>query len=403
MKLERASEKIPWKSLTHFGIFLIILVVGTVATLIVGEVEGLARADLSNAPVQAMTATANNEVMYATLADASRPGIYRSQNNGRAWERVGVGPGVVLNTLAVHPVNHQVLYAGAAGGPVATSNNLWRSDDGGQTWQKFFLSLPGNVDSLIPAVTALAVDPYQPESLYVGTEGQGVYKFDVGREGIGYELVGGVSLYNANVTKLVVGPDSDVYALTPEGLYISRDDDDGWQKLDTVPEYPISLAVAPTDADTIYAGVPSSGAYRSTDGGRTWENIAEGLGLVPGAALRVTALTVDEADSWRLAAATAYGIGKQIAGGGIYESKDGGSSWTKLGDTDRIINELTFDDGTIHAVSDEGLVRYNSPDKPAPAIPFLDSFTQFSGLQLFMLALTTGLGALALVGQKRWM
>lgn len=402
MRLAQALEKTSWKLLTRMGTFLIILVIGALATLIVGEVEGLARADLSNAPIRAMATTPDSEVIYATLADASRPGIYRSQNNGRAWERVGVGPGVTLNTLAVHPINHQVLYAGAAGGPVATSNNLWRSDDGGQTWHKFFLSLPGNVDGLIPAVTALAVDPYQPESLYVGTAGQGVYKFDVGQEGIGYELVGGVSLYNANVTKLVVGPGSDVYALTPEGLYTSRADD-GWQKLDTVPEYPISLAVAPTDADTIYTGVPSSGAYRSTDGGRTWANIAGGLGLVPGAALRVTALTVDEADSWHVAAATAYGIGKKLAGGGIYESKDGGTSWTKLGDTDKIINELTFDDGIIHAASDDGLLRYSTPDKPAPALPFLDSLTQFSGLQLFMLALTTGLGALALVGQKRWM
>lgn len=387
----------------RIGLFIVILIVGTISTLVVGEVEGLARADLSNTPVRAMTTTADNTAMYATVADSERPGIYRSRNNGRAWELVGSGPGVTLNTLAVHPVNQRVLYAGAAGGPVATSNNLWRSDDGGQTWQKFFLSLPGNVDGVIPAVTTLAVDPYQPESLYVGTGGQGVYKFDVGREGVGYELVGGVSLYDAYVTKLVVGPGSDVYALTLEGLYTSRGDDDGWQKLGTVPEYPISLAVAPTDPDTIYAGVPSSGAYISTDGGRTWESIAKGLGLVPGAALRVTALTVDKADSWHVAAATAYGIGKQIAGGGIYESKDGGSSWNKLSDTNKIINELTFDDGTIHAVSDDGVVRYTTPDKPASAIPFLDSLAQFSGLQLFMLTLTTGLGALALIGQKRWM
>lgn len=399
MRLKRT----PLPQLMRIGLFIVILIVGTISTLVVGEVEGLARADLSNTPVRAMTTTADNTAMYATVADSERPGIYRSRNNGRAWELVGSGPGVTLNTLAVHPVNQRVLYAGAAGGPVATSNNLWRSDDGGQTWQKFFLSLPGNVDGVIPAVTTLAVDPYQPESLYVGTGGQGVYKFDVGREGVGYELVGGVSLYDAYVTKLVVGPGSDVYALTLEGLYTSRGDDDGWQKLGTVPEYPISLAVAPTDPDTIYAGVPSSGAYISTDGGRTWESIAKGLGLVPGAALRVTALTVDKADSWHVAAATAYGIGKQIAGGGIYESKDGGSSWNKLSDTNKIINELTFDDGTIHAVSDDGVVRYTTPDKPASAIPFLDSLAQFSGLQLFMLTLTTGLGALALIGQKRWM
>ncbi|NJN98517.1 MAG: hypothetical protein HC875_32725 [Anaerolineales bacterium] len=203
------------KQLPRIGLFIVILIVGTLATLVVGEVEGLARADLSSAPVRAITTTADNAAIYATVADSDRPGIYRSQNNGRTWERVGSGPGVALNTLAVHPVNHRVLYAGAAGGPVATSNNLWRSNDGGQTWQKFFLSLPGNVDGVIPAVTTLAVDPYQPESLYVGTEGQGVYKFDVGREGVGYELVGGVSLYDADVTKLVVGPDSEVYALDP--------------------------------------------------------------------------------------------------------------------------------------------------------------------------------------------
>jgi photosystem II stability/assembly factor-like uncharacterized protein len=402
MSLQHTPRMPLWRSLIRVGLFILILGLGVIATLIVGEVEGLARADLSNAPVRAITPGQESGVMYTTLADETRPGIYRSEDNGRTWQLAGSGPGVSLNTLAVHPANKAVLYAGAPGGPVATSNNLWRSNDGGQTWHKFFLSLPGNVDGLIPAVTALAVDPNQPESLYVGTDGQGVYHFNVGREGYGYELVGGVSMVDAQVTSLVVGADSRIYALTPEGIFINRDDE-AWEKLDTLPDYPVSVATAPTDPQLIYAGSASSGAYRSTDGGHTWTNIAEGLGLIPGAALRVTALTVDKGDARHVAAATAYGIGKRLAGGGIYESKNGGDSWTQLGETDELVNELIFSDGTVHAVIGKGLVRYGTPDKAVPTLPFgLDSLVQLSGLQLFMLALTTGLGGLALISQKKW-
>jgi hypothetical protein len=75
--------------LVRISLFIFILVLGTVATLVVGEVEGLARADLSNAPVRAMTNTADNQVLYATLADDAQPGIYRSDDDGpAARERV---------------------------------------------------------------------------------------------------------------------------------------------------------------------------------------------------------------------------------------------------------------------------------------------------------------------------
>lgn len=401
------SPKIPkvsWLSLAlRLGLFTLILVLGTVTTLVLGEVESLARADLSQAPIRTMATAPEGQALYATLADAARLGIYRSEDYGRTWQLASPGPGVSLNTLIVHPVNEQVLYAGAAGGPVASTNNLWRSDDGGKSWRKFFLSLPGNVDGVIPAVTALAIDPTQPQALYVGTAGQGVYRFDVGYDGYGYELVGGVSLHEAQVAQLMVGPDNRVYALTVGGLFTSKGDE-AWQKLDTLPDYPVSLAVAPTDPDTLYAGAASSGAYLSTDGGRTWTNIADGLGLIPGAALRVTALTVDEADSWHVAAATAYGIGKRLAGGGVYESKDGGRNWAKLGDVDDLVTELTFSNGEIQAATAHGLIRFGAPSNPAsPPIPFgLDSLIQLSGRQIFVLTLTTGLAGLALVGHKRW-
>lgn len=401
-----APQKTPKKSFLNLavrtGLFILALTLGTVTTLVVGELESLARADLSHAPIQTMATATDGQVLYAALADDSKGAIYRSDDNGQSWQFTSAGPQLTLNTLAVHPGNKNVLYAGAPGGPVNKAHNLWRSDDSGHSWRPFFLSLPARPDGLIPAVTTLTIDPNQPQMLYVGTAGQGVYRFNVGLDGQGYELVGGVSLYDAHVSNLVVGPDSRVYALTSQGLLVSKDKND-WQKLDTLPEYAVSLAVAPTDPQTLYAGAASSGAYRSTDGGKTWDHISDGLGLIPGAALRVTALAVDDADSWHVAAATAYGIGKHLAGGGIYESENGGRSWTQLGEIEDVVTELTFNDGVIHAVTPKGLARYGEPDESAPAIPSgLQALTDLSGIQILILTLTTGLAGLTLIGQKEW-
>jgi len=403
MRPQKTPKKSFLNQVVRVGLFILTLGLGTMTALVVGEMQSLARADLSNAPVRTIATTVDGRALYATLNDDAQGGIYRSDDNGYTWQFASFGPGVALNTLAVHPANKSVLYAGASGGPVAKTRNLWRSDDGGQTWRPFFLSLPSRPDGLIPAVTALAADPNQPQALYVGTDGQGVYRFNVGYDGHGYELVGGVSLVDAHVTDMVVGPDSRIYALTGNGLFVSEDDDN-WQKLDTLPEYAVSLAVAPTDPQTLYAGAASSGAYRSTDGGETWQQISDGLGLVPGAALRVTALAVDEADSWHVAAATAYGIGKHLTGGGIYESENGGRSWTQLAEIEDLVTELNFNGGVIHAVTPNGLARYGEPAESSPSISSgLQALTDLTGVQILILTLTTGLAGLALIGQKdRW-
>lgn len=400
------SQKIPKKPLlsvvTRATLFILALSLGTITALVVGEMQGLARVDLAHAPVRAMTTTTDGQALYTTLVNDSKGSIYRSDDNGYTWQFASFGPDVALNTLSVHPINKSVLYAGAPGGPVAKTHNLWRSDDGGESWRPFFLSLPSRPDGLIPAVTSLAVDPNQPQALYVGTDGQGVYRFNVGYDGHGYELVGGVSLYDGDVQTIAVGSDSRVYALTSEGLFISKDNDD-WRKLESFLEYPVSLAVASTHAETLYVGSASSGVYRSTDGGETWEQINDGLGLVPGAALRVTALAVDEADAGHVAAATAYGIGKRLAGGGIYESENGGRSWTQLAEIEDLVTELTFNNGIIHVVTPNGLSRYGEPVEASPVRSSgLQPLIDLSGVQILILTLTTGLAGLALIGQKDW-
>lgn len=382
--------------IAKMGLFSLILIMGTMAILVAGETKSLALADLSAAPVQAMTTAANGEVLYA----GATAGIYRSNDSGRTWQVASPGPGVTVNTLAMNPANETMLYAGTAGGPMGTATNLWRSDDRGQTWHKFGLSLPASPDRLIPAVTVLATDPNRPEVLYVGTAGQGVYRFDLNQ--VGYELVGGVSLYNAHVKSVVVGANSRVYALTNSGLFVTKGG--AWQRLEAVPEALVSLAVAPSNPQVLYGGGASSGAYRSRDGGQTWEPISAGLGLTSGAALRVTALTVDEEDSQHLVVATAYGLGSHLVAAGIYESKDAGQQWAKLANLDELVTHLTFNKGAIYVATAKGLTRYGKPIEAAAVILPLDlhSLANPTITQVLILILTLTLAGLILMGQKGW-
>ncbi len=389
----------------RIGLFAVILTLGTAAALVAGETQGMAMADLSDASVQAVTTATEGQTLYADVhSDSTSSGIYRSDDNGLTWQVVSAGPGVPVNDLAVHPANEQVLFAGSAGGPVASTSNLWRSDDGGQTWRKFYLSLPSNPDGLIPAVTALATDPHQPEALYVGTAGQGVYRFDVGSDGHGYTLVGDVSLYNAQVKGLVVGSDSRVYALTNQGLYVNSGA--AWDKLETLPEAAVSLAVTAYDPQTVYAGTPSSGVYRSTDGGQSWEAVNAGLDMAPGVALRVTALTVDEQNPQRVVVATAYSLGSQLAGGGVYESNDKGNEWVKLGETEEVVEKLTINQGVIQAATSKGLIHYGEPavqNGPVIPVPALQPLANPTGLQVTILILTLVLAGLVLLGRAEWL
>ena len=389
--------------IARMALFVLILALGTSSALIVGETKGLALADLSGVPVRALAATAHGEVLYAAL-DGGRQGagIYRSEDNGNIWQRMGSGPGVAINALAMHPTVNTVLYAGTAGGPAAATDSLWLSHDSGRSWRKSTLGLPIGPDGLLPAVSALAVDPQQPEVLYVGTDGQGVYRFDFELSRYGYELMGGVSLYRAHVNSLVVGPEGRVYALTNDGLFVA--DGNAWQQL-SLPEMAASLAVAPDDAQPLYTGSVSTGVYRSADGGETWAPVNNGMEIIPGAALRVTALAVDEWNPGRVIATASYGVGTRFAPGGIYESADGGHNWTRLADAEDVVTRLTLlNHGVIYATTQGGLARYGEQSEPSrgTAFPRLQSLANPNGVQALILALTVSLAALALVGQTEW-
>lgn len=390
------------RRLARIGLFVLVLLLGTMSALAVGEARGLALAHLSSAPVHSITAAAEAGVLYAGLAGGTQAaGIYRSDDGGRSWQLVSSGPGETISALVAHPTRAQVVFAGSPGGPVTSARSLWRSEDGGHTWLPFPFNLPANSEGLVPSVTALAVDARYPQLLYIGTDGHGVYRFDAGRNG--YQPIGGFSLGSAHVKSLTLADDGQLYAITNEGLFVNQGAE--WQRLAT-PDVPVSLALAAKGRQVMYLGTASTGVYRSTDAGRSWQPVNNGLQMVPGAALRVTAITVDRQDAGRVIAATAYGLGGRLAPDNVYETWNAGETWTKLADSTALVTQLTLEDGAVYAATSQGLVKYGQQStgpEPVKGWSGLQSLASPSSLQVLILVGTVILAGLILVGSREWM
>ena len=315
------------------GMFLAVIVaLGLVIFLTVGGEEGSARTDLSGMNVTALS-SAGRSAMYAQVDDPEASGLYRSGDGGRNWQLASRQLGKQVNALAVSPADPRVVYAGTSGGSIALQDNsLYISTDAGRKWSKTPLNLPVDAEGNVPTVLSLAVDHVDAGTLYVGTDGQGIYKLTdkgVTLMALGDEFCG------ARVDQVVVSPrDSQLlYAVTSTGLFESRDSGESWSQVQTLPEQAVTLAMAPGDSQVLYAGTASMGAYRSVDGGRTWHSIGEGLGLIPGVALSVTSLEVDAQDPFLVYATPSYMLGTSKVHEvplGVHVSDDGGDSWREL-------------------------------------------------------------------------
>ena len=387
---------------TRIGLFLLILYLGTMAALMLDEQPGSALTDLSSASVQAIAAAENSDVRYAAVTNGAQPtGLYRSDDAGHSWQLVCSGPGLEVKALAVHPANEALLFAGTRGGARETSTSLWRSADGGRTWYPLRPGLPANAYDRIPTVTTLAVDPGQPESLFIGTDGEGLFRFQA-RESVKIEAINDGLPFVAHISDLAVGPKGRLYAIVNFGLY--EYSDDAWQAIETLPEQVVSLGVTPTARQTLYVGSPSSGVYRSTDGGRTWTQMSDDLEMITGAPLHVTTLAVDQRDLTHVVAGTAYLVGHRLAGGAIHESRDGGQHWTKLDDIDGLAHQVVIQGDRIDVGTTQGLLQFGPPEKPSPllTLPDLDRLVRPTGIQALILILTAALAASALLGRIEW-
>ncbi|MHC4428127.1 MAG: WD40/YVTN/BNR-like repeat-containing protein, partial [Planctomycetota bacterium] len=202
-----------------------------------------------------------------------------------------------ITDIAVHPLDGDIVYAGAAEGGVL------RSTDGGQSWTPLFDDQPSI------SIGAVAIDPSNPDVIYAGT-GE-------------------------------VNPGGGSVAYGGAGLFRSEDQGETWEFVGLEDSGAIGrIRIDPTDPDRIFVAVmgflwetnPERGVYRTTNGGTTWERVhyvADDTGCVD-LIMRPDDPDVLYAAMWqRLRQPEFYDYGGPNCA--VYRTLDGGDNWTLVG------------------------------------------------------------------------
>jgi photosystem II stability/assembly factor-like uncharacterized protein len=256
---------------------------------------------------------------FQPTAPGRQPGneyIYTSTNGGAEWSAGGDGirsapagffrPGNLIHALVVDPTSPTTLYA-------ATRLGVYRSEDGGATWEARTTGMtdedffPSEYETL-----SLAVNPATPTTLYAGTDGAGLYKTTDGggnwsftSAGFGGTITNTGAFFVPAVTVNPINPQV-VHAGTAKGIFRSTDGGTTWSAA-TLPVFEVSppdtavvsvsptgpaktlgalayrpivtgtitaLVVAPSNPSILYAGTERlRGILKSTDSGVTYTQV----------------------------------------------------------------------------------------------------------------------------------
>jgi len=284
------------------------------------------------------------------------------------WRPVGPFRGGRVTAVAGVVDQPLVYYMGATGGGV------WKTTDGGLTWQA-----TSDKDFTAGSIGAIAVAPSDPNVVYVGTgespirgnlsPGDGMYRStDAGKTWIKIGLadagqVAHIAVHPRNADLVYVAVVGHAFGPNAtRGVFRSKDGGKTWEKIlfknDSTGA--IDLAMDPTNARILYAGFwqavrrpwelvsggPGSGIWKSTDGGDTWKDITLSRGLPAGIigkiGLAVSPVSHDRV--WALVEADS---------GGLFRSNDGGATWTRSSGDNEIRQRAWY---FTHVVADPGNV-----------------------------------------------
>ena len=261
-------------------------------------------------------------------------GIYKSSDAGKTWTHLGLRGAQQIPALAVDPRDPNRLFAAVLGHPYGPSEErgIFRSTDGGVTWQKVLYKDENTGGSDI------ALDPSNPDAVYA-------------------------CLWEARE-----GPweDGNLFNGTGGGLFKSTDGGNTWRQLSNgLPKdvVQINLAIAPSQPNRIYIalgttqpGQYASGAglgfYRSDDAGENWYRVTDD----PRPAMRIGGgdLAIARVDPKNPEVVYSTGIV-------TVRSTDGGKTWTSIrgapgGDDYQNLWINPNDPNIILLVSDQGAI-----------------------------------------------
>jgi murein DD-endopeptidase MepM/ murein hydrolase activator NlpD/photosystem II stability/assembly factor-like uncharacterized protein len=233
------------------------------------------------------------------------------------WTSIGPEGGFI-SALAIDPASPTTLYAGTRGGGV------FKSTDGGTSWSAINSGL-ADTD-----VLALAIDPVTPTTLYAGTNVGGVFKST--NAGASWAAMN-LSLACTSVSAIAIdrAASSTVYVGGAGGACRSTDGGGSWSavNLGLTNTVVLALAIDHTTPTTLYAGTNGGGVFKSTNGGNSWAVSNTGLPNNTG----VAALVIDPITPTTIYAGT---------NSGAFKSTNGGATWSFTGLTP-VVNVLGID------------------------------------------------------------
>jgi len=306
----------------------------------------------------------------STLYAATDHGVYKSVDGGEQWQTINHGLPDHLHGMAlvVDPLDTNILYVTmwAKPGSASWQGGVYKSTDGGQSWEAKNNGLPQDMGSeygFTANYPVMVIDPQHPQTLYVGntpwTPDPGVYKTIDGGEhwtwisradednNPNVEL-GWITEHGLSVKCLAISPTNPalLYFGTSVHLFQSSNGGQNWEQAYSRPTGQGSwqgnglettcvqdIAIDPTNSDRVYAGYWDMGFLKSTDGGISFRRITEGMGDGDGDEDDYTSNTfsiIVDPDNPAIVYAAA-GWWEQNSGG-VVKSTDHGETWTPLVD-----------------------------------------------------------------------
>lgn len=224
-----------------------------------------------------------------------------SLRSGGVWEPAGpINIGGRISSIAVHPDLPERIFAGAASGGIFRTKNL------GEDWVPVFDG------SMSLSIGDMAIAPSDPNIIYVGTgeanggggsltyDGVGVYKSI--NEGEDWQHLGLDSV--GSIGKVIIHPvDPDIVFVAAmgdlfgnsnaRGVYRTQDGGAHWEQVLFVSDSTgaIDIVIDPRTPEVLYAamwervrrpsyrsyGGPTSGIFKTTNGGDQWDKLESGL------------------------------------------------------------------------------------------------------------------------------
>lgn len=269
------------------------------------------------------------------LADGN---VFKDPKNFAEWTVVGPDGGDV-RAIAIDPKDPERIYISTLDGQIHSSS------DGGRTWRMLV-----NLDKPQLVIDDMFVDSRDSNVIYAaGHRHKAPGGFFKSKDG-GKTWKESKELRNESIHAMTQSESDpeNLFVGTTSGVWVSRNSGDDWEKISsgTMPINVNSLAIDPRSRDTIFAGTWWR-AYKSTDAGKSWKLIKDGM--IDDS--DVFAIDINERNRDHIFAS---------ACSGIYESLDGGEKWKKIqgipstSRRTRAILQHPSQPGTVYAGTTEG-------------------------------------------------